>query len=75
MNKNTNTNTIKTRIANNRLIITKKLAERKQALDDAKRLRDEVRAIRRANKHLKQEIKTAEKLDIIDQALRDLNSK
>ena len=72
---NKNTNTIKTRIANNRLIITKKLAERKQALDDAKRLRDEVRAIRKANKHLKQEIKTAEKLDIIDQALRDLNSK
>lgn len=72
---NKNTNNIKNRIANNRLIITKKLAERKQALDNAKRLRDEVRAIRKANKHLKQEIKTAEKLDIIDQALRDLNSK
>lgn len=72
---NKNTNNIKNRIANNRLIVTKKLAERKQALDNAKRLRDEVRAIRKANKHLQQEIKTAEKLDIIDQALRDLNSK
>ena len=68
----TNVEQLKQNINSNKLFITKKLAERKQALDDAKRLRDEIKALRKANKHLKQQIKTAEKLDIVDQALKDL---
>lgn len=68
----TNVEQLKQNINSNKLFITKKLAERKQALDDAKRLRDEIRALRKANKHLKQQIKTAEKLDVVDQALKDL---
>lgn len=68
----TNVEQLKQNINSNKLFITKKLAERKQALDDAKRLRDEIKALRKANKHLKQQIKTAEKLDVVDQALKDL---
>lgn len=68
----TNVEQLKQTINSNKLFITKKLAERKQAIDDAKRLRDEIRALRKANKHLKQQIKTAEKLDVVDQALKDL---
>lgn len=68
----TNVEQLKQNINSNKLFITKKIAERKQAIDDAKRLRDEIRALRKANKHLKQQIKTAEKLDVVDQALKDL---
>ena len=68
----TNVEQLKQNINSNKLFITKKLAERKQAIDDAKRLRDEIKALRKANKHLKQQIKTAEKLDVVDQALKDL---
>lgn len=73
-NNNSKTNAIKTKIANNRLQIAKRLAERSQALDDAKRLRDEVKALKRLNKHLQHQIKTAQKIDIIDQAIRDLSA-
>ena len=68
----TNVEQLKQNINSNKLFITKKLAERKQALDDAKRLRDEIKALRKANRHLKQQIKTAEKLDVVNQALKDL---
>lgn len=68
----TNVEQLKQNINSNKLFITKKLAERKQALDDARRLRDEIKGLRKANKHLKQQIKTAEKLDVVDQALKDL---
>ena len=76
-NNNTNNskvNNIKNKIANNRLQIAKRQAERSQALDDAKRLRDEVKALKRLNKHLQHQIKTAQKIDIIDQAIRDLSA-
>ena len=73
-NNNSKTNSIKTKIANNRLQIAKRLAERSQALDDAKRLRDEVKALKRLNKHLQHQIKTAVKIVIIDQAIRDLSA-
>lgn len=72
---NNKTNNIKNRIANNKLLIAKKRSERRGAIEEARKLRDEIKALRKANKHLKQEIKTAEKLDIVNQALRDLNSK
>jgi len=73
-NNNSKTNSIKTKIANNRLQIAKRQAERSQALDDAKRLRDEVKALKRLNKHLQHQINTAQKIDIIDQAIRDLSA-
>ena len=73
-NTNSKTNNIKKRIEANRLQIAKRQAERSQALDDAKRLRDEVKALKRLNKHLQHQIKTAQKIDIIDQAIRDLSA-